>query len=89
MQGLALNSQDFTPCSMRRWTPLLVILAVAVVGATSDQQIFQQYAAPGPMQAQRASDKTNSTGNLIFWSVSSLLQLWPNNRYINGTVTFQ
>ena len=73
---------------MRGWTRLLVILVATAIGATSDQ-VFQQHAAPGPMPAQRASDNANLTGNLVFWSANSLLQLWPNNRYINGTVTFR
>ena len=73
---------------MRVLTRLLVALTAAVVVVASDQQVFQQHAAPGSKSAQWASDKTNSTGNLVFWSVSSLLQHWPNNRYINGMVTF-
>ena len=85
------SSQTFlltiTHCGMRGLTRLLIALAAAVVVAASDQQVFQQPATTGPKPAQKASDKTNSTGNLIFWSVSSLLQHWPNNRYINGTVT--
>ena len=74
-------------CNMRAWTCLLVILAAAAVGVTSDQRVFQQHTAPGPRPAQRASDKANSTGNLIFWSVNSLLQHWPNTRYVNGMLT--
>jgi len=76
-----------TRCGMRGLTRLLAALAAAVVVAASDQQVFQQPTTAGSKPAQRASDKTNSTGNLIFWSVSSLLQHWPNNRYINGIVT--
>ncbi|KAF9653761.1 hypothetical protein BDM02DRAFT_3086829 [Thelephora ganbajun] len=73
---------------MRGWTYLLVIPVVAVLGTASGQQAFLQHAASGLKPAQRASDKANSTGNLIFWSVSSLLQHWPNTRYINGhTIT--
>lgn len=72
---------------MGGWTRLLVILAAAAVGATSDQQVFQQHAAPDLKPAQGLSDKVNSTGNLIFSSVNSLLKLWPNARYINGMVT--
>ena len=82
--------QTFLPTLTRSrmygWTRLLVILAAAAVQASSDQQLFQQHATPGLKPVQRASDKANSTGNLIFWSVSSLLQHWPNTRYINGTV---
>ena len=74
---------------MRVWTCLLAILAAATVGVTSDQQVFQKHVAPGLEPAQRASDKTNSTGNLIFWSIASLLQSWPNTRYINGMVVFR
>ena len=65
---------------MRGWSRLLLILAAAAVRVTADQQVFQQHAAAS------ASDKTNSTGNLIFWSVSSFLQHWPGTRYINGMV---
>ena len=72
------------PVHMRNWARLLVISAVAAVGAASDQQPFQQHAAP-----VRAFDKTSSTGNLIFSSVSSLLQHWPNTRYITGMTTFR
>ena len=68
---------------MRGWTRLLVVLTAAAVGATPDQYAFQQYTAPGLRQAQR----TNSTGNLVFGSVNSLLQRWPNTRYINGLLT--
>ena len=74
---------------MRVWTCLLAILAAATVGVTSDQQVFQKHVVSGPEPAQRVSDKTNSTGNLIFWSVASLLQSWPNTRYINGMVVFR
>ena len=88
LQGLVPNFQDLTLRSMRGWTCLLVILAAAAIGGASDQQVFQQHAVPGLKPAQRASDKANSTGNLIFWSVNSLLQHWPNTRYINGEVTF-
>ena len=63
------------------WTHLF-ILAAAALGVTSDQRVFQQHPA-------RTSDKANSTGNLIFWSVNSLLQFWPNTRYTNGMVTFR
>ena len=73
---------------MRGWTRLLVILAAVTVGSASDQQIFQQHAASGTRPVHRASDKANSTGNLVFWSVSSFLQHWPNTRYINGMATF-
>jgi hypothetical protein len=70
------------------WTRLLIALITAAVGTASDQQVFQQHTSPGFRPAQRASDTTNSTGNLIFWSVNSLLQQWPNTRYINGVMTF-
>jgi hypothetical protein len=73
---------------MRGWTRLFVVLAAATVGAAFYQQFFQEHALPGLDLAQRAPDKTNSTGNLIFWSISSLLQHWPNTRYINGAVMF-
>lgn len=69
---------------MRGWTRLLVIFAAAAVRATSEQHGFQQHAVPG---LKKGFDKTTSTGNLIFWSVSSLLQHWPNTRYINGMAT--
>lgn len=71
---------------MRKWTRLLAILAIAAVGATSDQQVPLQRTAPG-LGPTQVLDKTNSTGNLIFWSVNSFLQHWPNTRYINGMVT--
>ena len=74
---------------MHSWTRLLAILVAAAAGAAPDQQVFQQHAAQGLKQVQRTSDQTNSTANLIFWSVSSLLQHLPNTRYINGMVAFQ
>jgi hypothetical protein len=74
---------------MRGWTRLFVALTAAVVGTASDQQVFQQRTGHGLGQVQRASDTTNSTGNLIFSSVNSLLQQWPNTRYINGMMTFR
>ena len=74
---------------MRGWTRVLIILAAVAVQATPDQQLFQQPAASGVKPVQRVFDRTNSTGNLIFWSISSLLQHWPNTRYINGMVTFR
>ena len=74
---------------MRGWAPLLVTLTTAAAGVASDQRVFQNHAAPGLEPAQRVFDKGNSTGNLIFRSVSSLLQVWPNTRYINGMVTFR
>ena len=78
------------PCSMHAWTHLLVVLMAAGVGVANDQQVVQQLAAPASALAQGAYDnETNSTGNLIFWSVNSLLQNWPNTRYINGMVTFR
>ena len=70
---------------MRGWARLLVILAATAVRAIPDQQVFHQHTAPS---LKIGFNKTNSTGNLIFWSVSSFLQHWPNTRYINGTVTF-
>ena len=72
--------------SMYRWTHPLVVLAVAAVaGAMASQQFFQ-----GSESVQRAPDtERNSTANLVFWSVSSLLQQWPNTRYANGMLTFQ
>ena len=89
--GFVLNSQDLIRCSMCGWTCLMVILAAIAVGAASgsDQKSFQQHAALSLMPAQRAFDNTNSTGNLIFWSINSLLQVWPNGRYTAGTVTLQ
>lgn len=72
---------------MRGLGRILVALTAAAAVAASDQQVFQQNSTPGSKPAQKTSDKANSTGNLIFWSVSSLLQHWPNNRYINGIVT--
>ena len=71
---------------MRGWMHLLVVLAAAVVQAAPNQQVFQHHAAP---DLKPAFDTSNSTGNLIFWSVNSLLQHWPNNRYINGMATFR
>ena len=65
---------------MLAWTCLLAILAAAAVGITSGQQVFQQHVSPG-------LEMTNSTGNLIFWSIASLLQFWPNTRYVNGMFT--
>ena len=76
-----------TRYSMRAWTCLLGIVAAGMVGATSDQQVLQRHAASDPQPAQRVLGNTNSTGNLIFSSVNSLLQFWLNTRYINGTVT--
>ena len=73
--------------SMRSWASLLVILTVAAVVAASDQQVLQQHAVPRLESVQRTSARTNSTGNLIFWSVNSLLQHWPNTRYITGMET--
>ena len=72
---------------MRALACLLAILAAAAVGVTSDQQVFQQHVSPGLEPPRRASDRTNSTGNLIFWSIASLLQFWPNTRYVNGMFT--
>ena len=75
---------------MLGWTRLgLTILTAAAVQASSDQQLFQQHAAPGLKPVQRASDKANSTGNLIFWSVSSFLQHWPNSYHVNGMAMFR
>ena len=74
---------------MRGWTHLLAALAAATVGTAYDQQVFQQRTDPGLGSTQRASDTTNSTGNLIFSSVNSLLQQWPNTRYINGMMAFR
>ena len=71
---------------MRGLTRLLVILAAAAVRATTDQKAFQQHAPPG---LKTAFDKTSSAGNLIFWSIDSLLQHWPNSRYVMGMVTFR
>ena len=73
---------------MRGWKCLLVILAAAVAGVTPDQQAFQQHAVSDPSPAQKTPEKAGSTGNLIFWSINSLLQFWPNTRYINGMMTF-
>ena len=73
---------------MRGWTHPLLVLAAAAVGVISDQRAFQKLPASGSGPAQRAFNRANSTGNLIFWSVNSLLQHWPNTRYVNGMVTF-
>ncbi|KAF9788174.1 hypothetical protein BJ322DRAFT_611735 [Thelephora terrestris] len=74
---------------MRRLTNLLVVfVAAAARVAANDQQVFRQHATPDSKLAQRTYDQASSTGNLIFWSVNSLLQQWPNTRYINGhTIT--
>ena len=81
--------QTLTRSSMRSLAHLLVVIAAAAVRVASDQQVLQHYAAPGLGPTDRAFNKINSTGNLMFWSVSSLLQQRPNTRYINGMVTFQ
>ena len=80
-----------TQSGMHRWTCFLLILAASAVRAISDQRVFQQHAGPGSdlKPTQRASGMVNSTGNLIFWSVNSLLQHWPNTRYVNGTAMFR
>ena len=73
---------------MRGWTCLSAILAAVTIEVTSGQHAFQQHTASGLWPAQEASGEKNSTRNLIFWSVNSLLQHWPNTRYISGMATF-
>ena len=76
--------------SMRHRARLLVVLVAAAAGTVSGQQPLQQHAVRGSESVQRAPDaKINSTTNLIFWSVFSLLQQRPNTRYLNGMVPFQ
>ena len=84
-----LSSLTFTQSSMRNWSCLLVTLVAAAAGAAPDQQVSQQYTAQSLKQVQTASEKTNSTANLISCSVSSLLQQLPNTRHTNGMITFQ
>lgn len=75
---------------MHAWNYLPAVLLSAAVGVANDQQVFRQHAAPHIKLTRGAYDTVkNSTGNLIFWSVNSLLQHWPNTRYINGTGSFQ
>lgn len=66
----------------------LHILAAAAVVVADDQVRFRQQVGAGLESARGSYQEGNSTGNLIFWSVNSLLQHWPNTRYTNGTVTF-
>ena len=66
----------------------LHILAAAAVVVADDQVRFRQQVDADLESARGSYQKGNSTGNLIFWSVNSFLQHWPNTRYTNGTVTF-
>lgn len=88
-QSRVLSFRTLTQANMCHWIRLLVVLATAT-GAMSSQHFFQQHAAQDSESVRSAPDAmVNSTENLIFWSVSSLLQQWPNTRYINGMAMFQ
>jgi hypothetical protein len=58
-----------------------VILAAATINVASSPQVSWE----SPItSSQKAVGNPSATGNLIFQSVSNLLQHWPNAKHLNG-----
>lgn len=59
---------------MKGWELCLLASAFPIAVLSAPQTVLE---AP-------LSDRRSATGNLIFQSVSNILQHWPNTKYVNG-----
>lgn len=67
-----------------RLRPLNALALLAPAPALAAQAPFASAPPPGGDWSLARAPPANATGHLIFDTVRSLLQHWPNTRYRNG-----
>lgn len=67
-----------------RLRPLNALALLAPAPALAGQAPFASAPPPGGDWSLARAPPANATGHLIFDTVRSLLQHWPNTRYRNG-----